>query len=140
MKTEEKHSNKAFAKYSPKNIHPLLRILKMKPLRIGFGLLIGMLLLITSLEVFIPHSHNFQKKRVSEIKLSDSIETNVRSIASNFVCNCGECSRENLTKCKCQEAITERNLIRALISKNVLATDIINVINSKYGGLIESKK
>lgn len=140
MKTEEKHSNKAFAKYSPKKINPLLRILKMKPLRIGFGLLIGMLLFITSLEVFIPHSHNFDKKRLLEIKLSDSIETNVQSISSKFVCNCGKCSRENLTKCKCREAIAERNMIRSLLVKNNKQGVIIKEINKKYGGLIGSQK
>ncbi|OGU65752.1 MAG: hypothetical protein A2499_18520 [Stygiobacter sp. RIFOXYC12_FULL_38_8] len=140
MKNEKKHSNKVFAKYSPKKIHPLLRILKMKPLRIGFSLLVGMLLLITSLEVFIPHSHNFHKKRLLDIKLSDSIETDVQSISSKFVCNCGKCSRENLTKCKCQDAIAERNMIRSLLVKNIKQGVIIKEINKKYGGLIVSQK
>lgn len=140
MKTEKKHSNKAFAKYSQKKIHPLLRILKMKPLRIGFSLLIGMLLLITSLEVFIPHSHNFHKKRLLDIKLSDSMEADVQSISSKFVCNCGKCSRENLTKCKCPDAIAERNMIRSLLVKNIKQGAIIKEINKKYGGLIASQK
>ena len=99
-----------------------------------------MLLLITSLEVFIPHSHNFHKKRLLDVKLSDSMETDVQSISSKFVCNCGKCSRENLTKCKCQDAIAERNMIRSLLVKNIKQGAIIKEINKKYGGLIASQK
>lgn len=140
MKTENKHIKKVFLKYSQKGIHPLIAILKMKPLRIGLILIVGMLLFITALEFLIPHDHGHRKVRIAETKLSDSIETDVKSIASKFICNCGRCSRENLTKCKCQHAVLERNLIRDLLSKKILTSDIINVINGKYGGLIEAQK
>lgn len=136
MKSEKKHIKKVFLKYSQKNIHPLVKVLKMKPLRIGLSLIVVMLLLITALEVFIPHDHKHHNARIVETKLSDSIETSVKSIASKFICNCGRCSGENLTKCKCKQAVLERNTIRDLLAKKKLTSDIISVINGKYGGLI----
>ena len=140
MKNEKRQSKKNFSKYSQKSIHPLIKVLKMKPLRIGFILIVAMLLCITALEVFIPHDHEHHNARIVETKLSDSIETAVKSIASKFICNCGRCSGENLTMCKCKNAIAERNLIREFLSKKILASDIINVINGKYGGLIKEQK
>jgi len=136
MKNEKRHSKNIFSKYSQKGIHPLIAILKMKPLRVGLILIVGMFLLITALEFLIPHDHGHHNVRIVETKLSDSIETSVNSIAAKFICNCGRCSGENLTKCKCKQAILERNTIRDLLSKKILTSDIINVINGKYGGLI----
>lgn len=140
MKTKNNYSKKFFLKYSQKSIHPLIAIIKMKPLRIGLTLIVTMLLLITALEFLIPHDHNHHNTRIVETKLSDSMETTVKSIASKFICNCGRCNKENLTKCKCKQAILERNTIRKLLSQKILASDIINVINDKYGGLVEIQK
>ena len=140
MKSEKKPSNKAFLKYSEKNIHPFIKIIKSKPLRIGLGLLCGMILLITAMELFIPHNHDYLKKRVFELKSSEEIETKVKMIASKFICNCGNCKRDDLNKCKCQDAIAERNMIRSLLVKNIKQGVIIKEINKKYGGLIVSQK
>ncbi|MBA4320222.1 MAG: hypothetical protein C0412_17635 [Flavobacterium sp.] len=136
MKFERKLSNKAFSKYSEKNIHPLIRIIKSKSVWIVLGLLFGMFTLITALEVFIPHSHDHLKKRITEIISNDSIESEVRKISSKFICNCGKCSKDSLVKCKCQDAIAKRNMIRTLLAKNILPQEIIKEINNKYGGLI----
>ncbi|MBI3125069.1 MAG: hypothetical protein HYZ10_11765 [Ignavibacteriales bacterium] len=113
--------------------------IKVKSLFVLAGSLLMLFSLMAALEILSPTGVG-QFRKVEMKSKNPAIEKSVNDIASKFICNCGKCSRENLTKCKCQDAIAERNLIRALISKNVLATDIINVINSKYGGLIESKK
>lgn len=137
MKSDKKHNNKVFSKYSNNNVHPLIRIIKSKSFRLGLSLLFGMLAFITALELFIPHSHDYHSNRIMEVKLSDSIETEVMKISSRFICNCGKCSKDNLVKCKCQDAIKERNMIRSLLTKNVPPVEIIKIINERFSGLID---
>ena len=136
-----KKENLFEAKYSAvkdqknKKNSPIWIILQMKVFWISLSVLFGMLLIITIAEVFVPHNHDNIKQVTKEIKSNPIIEADVERIANKFVCNCGDCSRETLTICKCNYAISERNLIRELVEKKTKEDEIIKIVDAKFGGL-----
>lgn len=63
------------------------------------------------------------------------VEAKVFEIASNFVCECGNCNEESLDICKCNYAVDERKFIRDYLEQNKNTADIITAMVTKYGGL-----
>lgn len=115
--------------------NPLWIILQMKTFWITLSLLFGLIILIGIAEVFIPHNHDSIVQRTRESKSTPEVESNVIRISSKFICTCGDCSGETLTICKCKYAVSERNLIRELVTKKTQEEEIVKAINAKYGGL-----
>lgn len=120
---------------SLKGKSPIWIILQLKTFWIALSLLLGIILLFGLAEVFIPHNHDQIVHKTNETKSTPEVESNVVLISSKFICTCGDCSGETLTKCKCKYAITERNMIRDLVTKKTKEEEIIKVINAKFGGL-----
>lgn len=114
---------------------PIWIILQMKTFWIALSLLFGLILVFGIAEEFIPHNHDPIVQKTRETKSTPEIEGNVGRISSKFICTCGDCSGETLTICKCKYAVTERNLIRELVTKKTQEEEIVKTINAKYGGL-----
>lgn len=134
MKPIKKLPNNFHKRYGDKKIGSILRLLLIKEIWITLGLLGGVIVLYLLAETFIPHKHNLITTNVIEVISTPEVEVLTANISSQFVCNCGQCSRESLTVCKCKNAIEERNHIRKLIEEKMKEKEILKTIIDKYGG------
>jgi hypothetical protein len=135
MKSIKKRPNTFHTKYGGSKKDSILLLLKIKEIWITLGFVGGIFVLYFLAETFIPHKHHSLNSKVIEKISSTEIEEITANISSKFVCNCGQCSRETLTLCKCKNAMEERNQIRELVGRNIKEEDILKTINDKYGGL-----
>lgn len=102
-------NNSAVKEQRDKRNSPIWIILEMKVFWVSLSVLFGMILVVTIAKVFIPHNHDNIAQVTKEIKAKFIIEGDIERIANKFICSCGDCSRETLTICKCNYAVSERN-------------------------------
>ena len=65
-----------------------------------------------------------------------SLEGQVRLVAANFKCACGQCGELFLIDCTCdmpRGAVEEKNYIRNKLRQGMTIDQVINLTDQKYG-------
>jgi cytochrome c-type biogenesis protein CcmH/NrfF len=65
-----------------------------------------------------------------------SLESQVRLVAANFRCACGQCGELFLIDCTCdmaRGAVEEKNFIRTKLRQGMTVDQVINLTDQKYG-------
>jgi len=65
-----------------------------------------------------------------------NLESQVRLVAANFRCACGQCGELFLIDCTCdmpQGAVEEKNFIRNKLRQGMTVDQVINIMDKEYG-------
>jgi len=65
-----------------------------------------------------------------------SLESQVKLVAANFKCACGQCGELFLVDCTCdmpRGAIEEKDFIRNKLRQGLTVDQVINLVEKKYG-------
>lgn len=70
-----------------------------------------------------------------DVKSGDTrVESEVSSLAAEFICACGDCDGESLVECTCEAAQKARQAIRELVQAGRSRSDIIASVDRTFGG------
>jgi len=94
---------------------------------------------LISLFIFIDNNDKETPTReyspVQPTSQNFSLERKVREVASKFACSCGTCGEEALETCTCGTAEQERSLIRQELQSGKSVSEVITIVNARYGHL-----
>jgi cytochrome c-type biogenesis protein CcmH/NrfF len=88
--------------------------------------------------VYSPASSTNRSSAISQFASGNnaSLENQVRLVAANFRCACGQCGELFLIDCTCdmpRGAVEEKNYIRSKLRQGMTVDQVINLMDKEYG-------
>ncbi len=111
---------------------------KQSPAFITLMIIIGIVAFVSMLYVLRQSLTSRANDQSQGGNSNPAVETQVASIAAQFVCTCGTCGNETLDQCTCDNAREARQLIRSGVLSGQPVDRVIAVVDSTYEGRIQS--
>lgn len=96
-------------------------------------MVIGMVAVIFTVDRFVVKKPAAPARTVETRSRDVTVEAQVQTIASKFICSCGTCGEEPLDKCTCERAVEERQFIRNYLELGQKPEQVILALNTRYG-------
>lgn len=107
--------------------------LKWHPGLVGVVMVVGIVAVIFTVERFVVKKPSAPARTVETRSSDVTVEAQVQTIASKFICSCGTCGEEPLDKCTCKRAVDERQFIRNYLELGQKPEQVILALNTRYG-------